>query len=133
MARPAALFDGVNGSRWPGRPAHVSRFRHSEPSAADAACEAVHLSFLYTPRRGANWRLIDMNARMTPRPLSAVTAIATVLVATTLVACNRADDTRTAGERTDSATATAERKMDQARSDASQAASEFKQDAKQAA
>lgn len=74
-----------------------------------------------------------MNARTTHRPLTMATAIAALLAATTLAACNKADDSRTAGERIDSATASAERKMDEARNDAGQAATEIKQDAKQAA
>lgn len=74
-----------------------------------------------------------MNARTTPRTLSTATAIAALLAATTLAACDKADDSRTAGERIDSATATAERKADDARSDAKQAGGEIKQDAKQAA
>jgi len=67
-----------------------------------------------------------MNARKTPRPLTTATAIAALLAATTLAACNKADDSRTAGERIDNATATAERKMDQA-------GTELKQDTKEAA
>lgn len=74
-----------------------------------------------------------MNARTTSRPLTALTAVAALLAATTLGACNRADDSRTAGERVDSATASAERKMDDARQEANQAAGEIKSEAKQAA
>ncbi|MGA0610925.1 BON domain-containing protein [Caldimonas sp. KR1-144] len=74
-----------------------------------------------------------MNARTTSRPLTALSAVAALLAATTLGACNRADDSRTAGERVDSATASAERKMDDARQEANQAAGEIKSEAKQAA
>ena len=73
-----------------------------------------------------------MNAHSKSR-LTTATAVAALLAATTLAACNRADDTRTADERSAPATAPAERHTDQARNDASQAAGDMKNDAKQAA
>jgi hyperosmotically inducible periplasmic protein len=74
-----------------------------------------------------------MNARIKSRRLTTATAIAAMLAATTLAACNKADDSRTAGERLDSATATAQRNMDQAQTEAKQAGGDIKNDAKQAA
>lgn len=73
-----------------------------------------------------------MNAQSKTRRLTTATAIAAMLAATTLAACNKAED-RTAGERIDSATATAQRNMDQAQTEAKQAAGDVKNDAKQAA
>lgn len=70
---------------------------------------------------------------MTTRKTFTATVLATALAATSLAACDRGDDGRTAGQKIDSAVATTKQKLETARNDAAQGASETKRDMKDAA
>lgn len=74
-----------------------------------------------------------MNSGTKPRRLATATAVAALMAAAGLAACNKPDDSRSAGQQLDSAVANAERKTDEARNNAAQATSELKNDAKTAA
>lgn len=69
---------------------------------------------------------------MTTRNTFTATVLATALAATSLAACDRGDDGRTAGQKVDSAVATTKQKLESARDDAAQGASEAKRDMKDA-
>lgn len=75
-----------------------------------------------------------MNARESYRPLTLATMIAAVFAATSLAACDRGpqQDSRSAGEKVDSAMARAEQKIDSAKNEMSQGAAEAKRDMKEA-
>ena len=74
-----------------------------------------------------------MNARNSFRPLTMATLVAAVFAASTLAACDRGSDHRTAGQKVDSAIARAQQKIDNARSDVAQGAAEARRDMKDAA
>lgn len=70
---------------------------------------------------------------MTTRKTFTATVLATALAATSLAACDRGDDGRTAGQKIDSTVAATKQKLETARNDAAQGASETKRDMKDAA
>ena len=74
-----------------------------------------------------------MNARNSFRPLTMATLVAAVFAASTLAACDRGSDQRTAGQKVDSAIARAQQKIDNARSDVAQGTAEARRDMKDAA
>jgi len=74
-----------------------------------------------------------MNARNRFRPLTMATVVAAVFAATTLVACDRPQQDRTAGQKVDSAISKAQQKIDSAKNDMAQGAAEAKRDMSNAA
>jgi hyperosmotically inducible periplasmic protein len=74
-----------------------------------------------------------MQTRNSFRPLTMATVVAAVFAATTLAACDRGDEQRTAGQKVDSAMTTAKQKLENARDAASQSTAEASRDMKDAA
>ena len=74
-----------------------------------------------------------MNARKRFRPLATATAVAALFAATTLAACDRPQQDRTAGQKIDSAIAKAEQKIESAKNEMAQGATEMKRDMDSAA
>jgi len=74
-----------------------------------------------------------MNARNRFRPLTMATVVAAVFAATTLAACDRPHQERTAGQKVDSAISKAQQKIDSAKNDMAQGATEMKRDMNSAA
>lgn len=73
-----------------------------------------------------------MNARNNLRPLTMATVIAAVFAATSLGACDRGAQERTAGQKIDSAMSKAEQKIESAKDKMDQGATEAKRDVKDA-
>lgn len=73
-----------------------------------------------------------MQTRNRFRPLTMATLVAAVFAATTLAACDRDNDQRTAGQKVDSAMSTTKQKMENARDDAARSGAEVKRDMKDA-
>jgi hyperosmotically inducible protein len=65
-------------------------------------------------------------------PLGRMTALTAIVAAAVLGACDRSEDSRTAGQRLDAAVAKVEQKSDEAQAKMRQDTAEFKADAKQA-
>jgi hyperosmotically inducible protein len=74
-----------------------------------------------------------MNARNKFRPLTMATVIAAVFAATTLAACDRGPQERTAGQKIDKQMSRAEQKIESAKNEMQQGAAEAKRDIKDAA
>lgn len=73
-----------------------------------------------------------MQTRNSFRPLTLATMVAAVFAATTLAACDRGDDQRTAGQKVDSAMSTAKQKIENARDNVAQGTAEARRDMKDA-
>ncbi len=74
-----------------------------------------------------------MQTRKNFRPLTMATVVAAVFAATTLAACDRGDDQRTAGQQVDSAVSSAKQKLKSARDDVAQGTADARRDLKDAA
>jgi osmotically-inducible protein OsmY len=73
-----------------------------------------------------------MNARNSSRPLTIAALVAAMVGVTTLAACDRSQQDRTAGQKIDSAVAKAQQKIDNAKNDMAQGAATAKNQMKSA-